>query len=325
MARWRLAEILSEQSTKEDKRDKLLRVAHVAKRLGVSPRTVRYWAEVGELKGFKIGHREWRFREQDIVEYQERAVIATDFPQSGAKLRGNHINIKVVPVTKADLDKIPEPELAFYVHIGHIRNELLIIEKFLVCTLNNPRGDVLSEVNVSQQLVILRLLTGKVWEGWQLLQRTDILSSVEKKLGPKARATLSGLKQYFSQQDNIGRMIRNRFAFHYDPSLIKGQLAQVEDTDQLAIYLAEKSVNCFYQFAEAIADSAMLNAVGKGDYEAALRKFTEEAMQVTRLFIAFSDGCLDYVIENHLLSAESKAVDIAAPKRDEVSLPFFLV
>jgi excisionase family DNA binding protein len=48
----------------------LLHVHHVAARLGVSCRTVRLWAELGELPGFKIGRGKlWRFRRDDIEEY----------------------------------------------------------------------------------------------------------------------------------------------------------------------------------------------------------------------------------------------------------------
>ncbi len=54
------------------KRGRLLHVSHVAARLGISPRTVRYWAKTGDLPGFKLGQRQWRFWEQDIVEYIER-------------------------------------------------------------------------------------------------------------------------------------------------------------------------------------------------------------------------------------------------------------
>ena len=50
--------------------ENLLRVHHVAARLGVSCRTVRLWAEVGELPGFKVGRGKlWRFRKADIEEY----------------------------------------------------------------------------------------------------------------------------------------------------------------------------------------------------------------------------------------------------------------
>lgn len=50
---------------------RLLTVGNVAKRLSVSERTIRYWAELGELPGFKIGpgNKLWRFDPGAIENY----------------------------------------------------------------------------------------------------------------------------------------------------------------------------------------------------------------------------------------------------------------
>lgn len=77
-----------------------------------------------------------------------------------------------------------------------------------------------------------------------------ILESLRTKLNSETRTTLEELEAYFDNKKNLIEKIRNRFAFHYDPSLIKKQLCTVEDTDRLAIYLASKRVNCFYQFSD---------------------------------------------------------------------------
>ena len=37
----------------------------LARRLGVSPRTVRLWAELDEIPAVRVG-RQWRFRERDV-------------------------------------------------------------------------------------------------------------------------------------------------------------------------------------------------------------------------------------------------------------------
>jgi hypothetical protein len=246
--------------------------------------------------------------------------------------RGRNMNIKVVSLPKANIAGIPDLELAFYVHVGHLRNELMTIEKFLVWTLNNPPGEILSDLNVSQDLVIIRLLAGKLWEGWQLLQvsyfATKVSQSIASKLSRETSQALTELKNYFSRTNDID-MIRNEFAFHYSPDRIREQLAKVEDTDQLSIYLAEKNVNCFYQFAEAIADSAMLEAVHQGDFDAAIKKLSTRVMNVTLTFIEFCDGCLNYMMETYLLAGQDP-VNIRKVKlsgllrKDQITLPFFV-
>src|SRR5205085_55804 len=97
------------------------------------------------------------------------------------------MEIYSVPVTKAKLDKIPETERAFYIHILHIRNEVGVLIKLLSWSMNNASDNTaLSNVDLSLQLIIIRLLAGKVWEGWELVSKaffaTRLYLAIEGKL-----------------------------------------------------------------------------------------------------------------------------------------------
>lgn len=48
-----------------EKQVTFLSTATVARWLGISPRTVCFWAECGEIPALKVG-RQWRFREEEI-------------------------------------------------------------------------------------------------------------------------------------------------------------------------------------------------------------------------------------------------------------------
>ena len=48
-----------------EQQDMFLSTATVARWLGISPRTVCFWAECGEIPALKVG-RQWRFREEEI-------------------------------------------------------------------------------------------------------------------------------------------------------------------------------------------------------------------------------------------------------------------
>jgi len=50
--------------------DAFLSTAAVARWLGISPRTVCFWAECGEIPALKVG-RQWRFREKEIRRWLE--------------------------------------------------------------------------------------------------------------------------------------------------------------------------------------------------------------------------------------------------------------
>jgi hypothetical protein len=45
---------------------RLLLAHHVAKRLGVSARTVRWWAETHRLRGFRLRVKIWAFDVRDV-------------------------------------------------------------------------------------------------------------------------------------------------------------------------------------------------------------------------------------------------------------------
>ena len=59
-------------------RPRYLSAATVAARLGLSPRTVRYWAEVGIIPAFRLG-KQWRIEEHALEEWlRQRAAAPPD-------------------------------------------------------------------------------------------------------------------------------------------------------------------------------------------------------------------------------------------------------
>ena len=53
-------------------RRRILRANNVARRLGVSERTVRWYAETGQIPAFKIGRKIWFFHELDVEDFRHR-------------------------------------------------------------------------------------------------------------------------------------------------------------------------------------------------------------------------------------------------------------
>jgi len=53
------------RNSRGEQHDPFLSTATVARWLVISPRTVCFWAECGEIPALKIG-RQWRFREEEI-------------------------------------------------------------------------------------------------------------------------------------------------------------------------------------------------------------------------------------------------------------------
>ena len=57
---------------KSQQKDPFLSTAVVARWLGISPRTVCFWAECGEIPALKVG-RQWRFREEEVRRWIDAA------------------------------------------------------------------------------------------------------------------------------------------------------------------------------------------------------------------------------------------------------------
>ena len=53
------------RNTQSEHKDPFLSTAAVARWLGISTRTVCFWAECGEIPALKVG-RQWRFREEEL-------------------------------------------------------------------------------------------------------------------------------------------------------------------------------------------------------------------------------------------------------------------
>jgi len=95
--------------------DEVLTVAQVAKRLKVHPETVRRWIRRGLLRAFKVGARQWRIREADLLmqparptpEELERRTKAVDrILALREELRGRGISVQeLVRESRRELER----------------------------------------------------------------------------------------------------------------------------------------------------------------------------------------------------------------------------
>src|SRR5262245_30465500 len=127
-------------------------------------------------------------------------------------------------LTRKQLDAIPEAERTLIVLLAHAANELSVLAKLLhFSSISLGNHSLLIEARNAQFLALGRLLTGRIYECWQLLQtaffQTRISKSYEPQFDEKARGALEALKKYFGRT-NLIEKIRNKFAFHYEPDQI---------------------------------------------------------------------------------------------------------
>jgi len=238
-----------------------------------------------------------------------------------------------IDTKKSELTRVPEAERTFFLLIGHLANELNVLNKLLFfCSQFETSEGWERRASTAQALVVGKILAGKLSEGWELLQRSFFSSKLsqlfEPLLAPEAKEALGHLKRYFGKE-NLIRNVRNRFSFHYSVEDVRGVFDQMPDTDEWQMCLADSNGNSLYYSSELVVNYALLDAIAPGTPQQAMEKLLEETTKVTGWFIALINGCMVVFAERHLLDSDGKLemrpVAIAdVPSKDDVRIPYFI-
>ena len=238
-----------------------------------------------------------------------------------------------IKLSRAQLDGIPEHERRLFILVSHASNELNVLSKLFHFTASASSDvDVVMKAENIQAVVLGRLLTGKIYECWILLQSSFFGTALSKKYEPQfdeiASQSLQTLKRYFSHE-NIIADVRNHHAFHYSPEQVEAGYQSLIDEDPLDIYLSESNANTLYEFADNIIGRAMLEGILPGDHERAFGKLiddTASAVQNLNIVIgAIMTVCLHTYIGNDLDEMGAKIVQIeGVPESQGVYIPYFV-
>ena len=112
-------------------------------------------------------------------------------------------DVYIIPVTKAKLDSIPEDVRVFFVHVGHLRNELMTLQKLLWASQQyETTSEILIGMRAYQSLMITRLLAGKLNEARILLDKAyfgaKLSRDYEKRLDKSGQDAIAALKIYLT-------------------------------------------------------------------------------------------------------------------------------
>jgi hypothetical protein len=236
-------------------------------------------------------------------------------------------------LTRKQLDAIPEAERTLIVLLAHAANELSVLAKLLhFSSISLGDHSLLVEARNAQFLTLSRLLAGRIYECWKLLQsaffQTRLSKSYEPKFDEQARDALEALKKYFGRT-NLIENVRNKFAFHYEPSQIAAGYAKLADGDPLDVYLSKANANTLYVFADAIVGRALMESINPLDHSKSVAALLDETSAAIAWLNEVIGACLSTCIELHvggnLYSLGARIVDIeGAPDWKNISLPFFI-
>ncbi len=228
---------------------------------------------------------------------------------------------------------MPEPERSLLVMLAHAANEISVLSKlFHFCAGNRSEIPVIERAENSQALLLGRLLTGKLYEFWNLLQTGYFKSSLSRTyhdlVGNEGRAALEAMQRYFGRDNFIAR-VRNRHAFHYDIAQIQNGFNSLSDGEPLDVYLAQANANSLFAFADTITGRAMLEAIVPGDPQKAFDDLVSETSRavgwVNIVIAALMVACLERNFGGNLYALGARTIDIeGAPSSRVVSIPYFI-
>lgn len=225
-------------------------------------------------------------------------------------------------------------ERALVVSVAHAVNELNVLRKLVLLASNADRTTKWQkDAHTCQLLVITRVLTGKLYESWQVVRQTYFDSKLSLTYGNKLTAdgteALARLGKYFGRADTTVKSVRNQFAFHYSQSHLGEAAADDTDNDELSLYFSETSGNVLYYFAEHIAGGALLRTIDPQSTSLAFGKLLVEIAEVTLLFNTFAQSLIAAILD-HGLPGDKNPISVKEqvthhePHASEVSLPFYI-
>jgi hypothetical protein len=234
-----------------------------------------------------------------------------------------------LPVSLYRLDRevllaAPSAERNFFLAAAHAANELNLLRKLAIWT-GNVRGELpIMHGQISQGLILLRILAGKLNESHELLQKSFYGAQLSKvyhsDLDADAKASLKEVSRYFGRE-NVLHHTRN-LAFHYSAKDIGDALERLDPAADLYLYVAPRFTNTLYFFSEAIAAAAMLGEVS----EETFTRFMDELVHISNSFIIFFDAFIYAFSQRHRVVVSKSNVEMPElPTFEDIQIPWFSV
>jgi hypothetical protein len=241
------------------------------------------------------------------------------------------MKIHAVRISKDALMQMSGSERKFFLLVGHFFNELILLSKLAFMTAEVPSGKIPRRAGMTHALFVDRMLAGKLCEGWTLIreryQGTSLSKEYDKLLDTQARRAVKNLNRYFGKSNLLSR-IRNRFAFHYDPSELVQDHSMIADLrdDELEMYLSEENLNSFYYISESFVNIAMLREAKCDDINHAFKELSTDIIEVQGWFLAFVQGFMVAAARRYsdFEAAITERVDIEGTPLERVRFPFFV-
>jgi hypothetical protein len=252
-----------------------------------------------------------------------------------------------IEIDEESLRKLPNRQRNQLVGCMHAHNELVILNRILLFSMNSTGDGELHDAAHSVQMwCLLQVLVGKLFETWNMLNTRFLAANPEDPaiagLDADHKASLAWLRDYFGDnppKDNALRTIRDKTAFHYDKLNLEQAVTNLA-LHENRVYLAQHPANSLYyvgsslvfrtvfaMIADKVADTTAMDHVDR----------TNEGFRITiedsklanwhmhlvlyGLMRLFLENALDKPLDS---LAQVRINVVGAPDPDKVGLPTFI-
>lgn len=240
------------------------------------------------------------------------------------------ITVHPITISKEKLDEAPEEERLTYLMAGNLANDLLTLQKLLVISSNTAAemGEAHSTPVNGSTLLIVKLLAGRLYEGWNWLRgpsTTHIKKLFAQDKSCPAWICYREITGYFGRE-NIIEKLRQKVGFHADAHAMQEGYALL-GAQPVTEFVSEQRGNSFYGSADMALIGALCHLAGTNDVAVALGRVADEISHVSGLFgdlvvqIAMH-FCID-VLDIDAQGQLNKVIEIDVPALGDLRLPYF--
>lgn len=243
--------------------------------------------------------------------------------------------IEIYPLrfTKDKLNLVPREEQIFHMLIAQISNEILILNKQTLLSSNAlGDGEMTDAAAVTSAHLNLRLLAGRLYEGWKLLKTPEAGKAHQSflpSLDNGATAARKTIMKYFATKKNIVQILRQKSAFHWDYQSAAAAYDAMPSDLELVDYISFERGNSLYYSGALLHAGQMTELVGRTDVGEALSIIHNEVTNIASEFQPYADGVMVAFMERHTPLSKELFSRIRVemqnqPDIQQAKMPYFL-
>ncbi|MDD1452658.1 hypothetical protein NHF48_019775 [Sphingomonas sp. H160509] len=235
------------------------------------------------------------------------------------------ITLHTLIYTKADLDRTPDDERLFFLMASSVANDTQMLNKTMAVILREDDAGyrITNQGNAAFALMMLRMLTGRLNEGWKLIRkhRAMIEASYESELSEDAKEGFHAILAYFDhpKPGSLIWRVRDGMAFHHAPDHVEAAYRSLDPATDIGDYLHPSIGNTLFYTIELLQYETLKNLAGMDDHIEAVHQLVEDTRLQTVAFNSFIFGFTLVFAKRYL----QHALDGLKDERETIPVPEF--